>query len=436
MHFSRRAFLGAATASAAAGALARVTSARADHQDPVPASAPDWAWVRGQFDVAPDLLHFASFFLASHPRPVRDAIASLRAAIDENPFEVIEHGLFTRPQEVRAAAAAYIGGRAQDVALTHSTTEGLALVYAGLSLERGHEVLTTTHDHYAHHEAIRLAARRTGARVRKVALYDASARATAGEMTERLRRAIRPATRVVGLTWVHSSTGVKLPLRAMASVVEDVNRRRAEADRVLLVVDGAHGFGVEDEAVAELGCDFFSAGTHKWMLGPRGTGILWGRPSAWVRVQPTVPSFEMDPFVAWSEEREPGATQAAWVSPGGFQAYEHIWALPAAFEFHARIGRARVAARLRELNGRIKDGLAAQGHVEVHTPRDPNVSAALVCFAVPGLPPGEVVRRLRERRIIASAAPYPISYARLAGSLLNTTEEVDAAVAAIAQLAA
>jgi isopenicillin-N epimerase len=219
-------------------------------------------------------------------------------------------------------------------------------------------------------------------------------------------------------------------------VVEDVNRRRAEADRVLLVVDGAHGFGVEDEAVAELGCDFFSAGTHKWMLGPRGTGILWGRPSAWVRVQPTVPSFEMDPFVAWSEERELGATQAAWVSPGGFQAYEHVWALPAAFEFHARIGRARVAARLRDLNGRIKDGLAAQGHVEVHTPRDPNVSAALVCFAVRGLPPGEVVRRLRERRVIASAAPYPVSYVRLAGSLLNTTEEVDAAVAAIAQLAA
>jgi isopenicillin-N epimerase len=436
MEFSRRAFLGAATASAAAGAFA--TLGRAHDQDGAAGHlhAPDWAAVRDEFHVAPGLAHFASFFIASHPRPVREAISRLRSAIDENPFEVVEHGLFTRPQQVRSAAAAYIGGRAEEVALTHSTTEGLALVYSGLDLGEGDEILTTTHDHYSHHEAARLAARRAGAQVRKVALYEDGRRATVDEMTARLRQAIRPATRVVGLTWVHSSTGVKLPLREMAAAIAGVNRARGDADRVLMVVDGAHGFGVEDESVAELGCDFFCAGTHKWILGPRGTGIVWGRASAWPRLRPTVPSFEMEPFQAWQEEREPGRTQAAWVSPGGFQAYEHVWALPAAFDFHQRIGRARIAARLRELNGRIKDGLSALPQVVLHTPADPKVSAALVCFEVRDVPVPDVVRRLRERRIIGSAAPYPVSYARLAGSLLNTMEEVDAAVAAVAGLTA
>jgi selenocysteine lyase/cysteine desulfurase len=434
MQFTRRAFLGAAAASAAAGAFERAGAREARASSPDDGT--DWAAVRAEFAVSPRLAHFASFFLASHPRPVREAIARLRDAIDDNPFEVIEHGLFTRPEEVRAAAAAYLGGRAEDVALTRSTTEGLALVYSGLALRPGDEALTTTHDHYAHHEAMRLAARRAGARVRKVSLYDSSARADAAGMTARLRHAIRPATRVIGLTWVHSSTGVKLPLRALAAVVAEANARRPEPERMLLVVDGAHGFGVEDEAVADLGCDFFCAGTHKWILGPRGTGIVWARGSAWARVQPTVPSFEMEPFLAWQNGGEPGPTRAAWVSPGGFHAYEHLWALPAAFEFHARSGRARIAARLRELNGRIKEGLAALPHVRLHTPRDPEVSAALVCFEVRGMAAADAVRRLRERQIVASAAPYPVSYARLAGSLLNTTAEVDAAVAAVGTMAA
>jgi isopenicillin-N epimerase len=434
MPLSRRAFLGAAAVSAASATLTRAGETRG-RLDALPASAqPDWSWVRAQFDLAPDWMHFSSFFLASHPRPVREAIARMREAIDANPFEFVEHGLFGRPQAVREAAAAYLGGRADEVALTRSTTEGLALVYAGLPLAPGDELLTTAHDHFAHHEAVRLAARRSGADLRKVALYDDSREATGPEMVDRLRRAIRPTTRVVGVTWVHSSTGVKVPVQAIASMLQEANRGRAEADRILLVVDGAHGFGVEDVDVATLGCDFFCAGTHKWILGPRGTGIVWGPREAWERLRPTVPAFELGLFMAWQEGRDPGPTRAEWMSPGGFQAFEHAWALPAAFDLHARIGRARIAARLRDLNTHLKAGLAAQRGVTVRTPQDPAVSAALVCFEVENTKTEDVVKRLHERRIVASAAPYPVSYARLAAGLVNTPQEVAAAIEAVGEL--
>jgi selenocysteine lyase/cysteine desulfurase len=437
MAIDRRGFLMTTGISLAAGALAR--PAWTQSPPPAKAAAPlssprSWAWVRDQFPVARDLAHFSAFYITSHPRPVRDAIEQLRRALDENPFETVEQDLFRRPDEVRAAAAEYLGGRPQDVALTRCTTEGLALVYSGLRLKPGQEILTTLHDHYSHHESIRLAAQRTGAEVRRVALYDAGRVARADEAVDRLRRAIRPATRVVGVTWVHSSTGVKLPLRAMASAIADANRSRERSDRVLLVVDGVHGFGVEDEAVAEIGCDFFAAGAHKWMFGPRGTGILWGRREAWEQIQPTVPAFEMGPYVAWGEGRDPGLTEGRWVSPGGFHAYEHMWALPAAFAFHREIGRARVAERIHELNARIKEGLAGLRRVAVHTPREVGMSAGLVAFEVAGVKPEDVVRRLREKRIIASTSPYFPPFARLAGGLLNTPEEVDTAVAAVAAL--
>jgi isopenicillin-N epimerase len=269
-----------------------------------------------------------------------------------------------------------------------------------------------------------------------VALYDDSRGATADDMVERVGRALRPSTRVLGITWVHSSTGVKTPVRAIAEQIARANRGRAEADRIALVVDGAHALGVEDEDVASLGCDYFCAGTHKWMLGPRGTGVVWAPGHAWRRLRAVVPAFELGLFEAWVEGREAGPMRGEWMSPGGFQAYEHLWALPAAFELHARIGRARIAARLGEMNAQLKEGLAGIRGVTVRTPQDPSVSAALVCFEVAGMAPEDVVRRLHERRIVASTAPYAVSYARLAASLVNTPAEVQAAVEAVAAIAA
>jgi selenocysteine lyase/cysteine desulfurase len=170
------------------------------------------------------------------------------------------------------------------------------------------------------------------------------------------------------------------------------------------------------------------------MFGPRGTGIVWGRREAWAHVQPTVPAFEEGPYDAWMNGRDPGATRAAWVSPGGFHAYEHLWALPAAFAFHGQIGRSRIAGRIHELNAQIKEGLAALPGIRIHTPRDARLSSGLVAFEVAGRTPEDVVQRLGARRIIASTSPYRPSYVRLAGSLLNTPEEVAMAVRAVREL--
>lgn len=428
----RRHFILTAGLSVTGGALApAIASSLGNAKDAAPEFPADWGWVRDQFDVSRDWAHFASFFIASHPRTVREAIEKLRREIDLNPYVVVDEGLFTKPGEVRAAAAAYLGAAPDEVALTRSTTEGLALLYAGLALQPGQEIVATTHDHYSHHESIRLAGRRCGASARLITLYDDPARADEDEIVGRVRRAIGARTRVVGITWVHSSTGVKLPVRRVADAIAEANKSRGPADRVLLVVDGAHGLGAEDEAVATLGCDFFSSGTHKWIFGPRGTGVLWGRKEAWAHMQPTVPSFEGGPYDAWMDGRDAGPTQAAWVSPGGFHAYEHLWALPAAFAFHNQIGRSRVTARIHELNGRIKEGLAGVPGVRLLTPRSDRLSAGLVVFEVAGRTPEDVVRRLGARRIIASTSPYKPSYVRLAGSLLNTPEEVDAAVRAV-----
>ena len=438
MTLDRRRFLVTTGISLAGGlAPARSFAAAAATVTPPPDPA-DWASVRAQFELSRDYIHLATFYISSHPRPVREAIETHRKAIDANPYLVVERAVIENriAGEVPAAAAEYLGGKPEEVALTGNTTTGLALVYRGLPLGPGQEILTTTHEHYSHHESIRLAAQRAGATVRKIALYDDGAAASQDEIVDRIRRQVRPATRAVGVTWVHSSTGVKLPIRRIAEAFADLNRGRDEKDRALLIVDGLHGFGVEDETVARMGCDFFVSGTHKWIFGPRGTGIVWAPERVWGSLSPTIPAFAMEPYEAWLEGKQlPGPMKASWISPGGFHAYEHQWALPAAFRFHQQIGRERVAQRTHALNDMLKEGLARLPHVRLRTPRGSRLSAGIVCFDVQGMKPGEVVRRLLERRIVGSETPYAPSYVRLAANIVNTPEEIETTLSAVKGLA-
>ena len=398
----------------------------------------DWTSVREQFRLSSKYLHFAGFYLASHPKPVRDAINAFRAALDENPVTTVEQGQFgTNGEslrfEVQTIAAKYIGGQPEDIALTPNTTTGLAFVYHGLALKSGDEILVTTHDHFVHHESVRLASEFSGASVRKFSLFDEAAAATIDEIVTRVREAIKPQTRVLGVTWVHSATGIRLPIREIASVIADANRERAESDRMFLVVDGVHGIGAVDETIAELGADFFCAGTHKWLFGPRGTGLVWAPSENWARLRPIVPTFSaVEPYSAWVDDRPPrGPVKADWITPGGFLTYEHQWAMRAAFQMHLAIGRARVATRINDLNNRIKQGLAGLPRVKLHTPRSPTLSAGICCFQVEGMDADSVVKALLDRYIIASASPYAVSYPRLSGGLMNTPEEIDKVISAV-----
>lgn len=439
---TRRRFLAATGLSlGAATIISSSTVSAIKGRERVPGAPDDWSSVRNQFNLSHEYIHLATFALASHPRPVREAIEKYRRALDENPFLVLERGLWgtdaeNLPRKVREAAANYVGRQLEEIALTGSTTMGLALVYHGLPIKTGQEVLTTAHDFYPHHESIRLATERAGASMRKIALFDSFDAISEDAIVNRIRSALRPNTRAVGITWVHSASGLKLPVRHIADALKEANAGRDESDRILLIVDGVHGFGVEEENVAEMGCDFFVSGTHKWIFAPRGTGIIWAHGETWARLRPTIPSFIANEVErAWIENRAPqGPTRASWVSPGGYQAYEHQWAMIEAFGFHQRIGRKRVAERIHALNEQCKEGLAKMRHVKLYTPRGRTLSAGLICFDVNGMPPKAVVKRLLERRIVASTTPYGTSYARLAPSLVNTPEEIETALREIRAL--
>src|SRR5258708_34811309 len=175
--------------------------------------------------------------------------------------------------------------------MTDSTTMGLGTFYGGLRLPAGTATLSPRPAPPAPRRALDFRAARPGAKVRRIPLYQRAPEAEPEKMAAALAREIRPQTRVVAVTWVHSSTGVKTPLARFAQAVAAANRGRAEEDRAILCVDGVHGFGVEDETAATLAVDVFIAGCHNWIFGPRGTGLVWANAAGWAAPRPDHPPF-------------------------------------------------------------------------------------------------------------------------------------------------
>ena len=83
----------------------------------------------------------------------------------------------------------------------------------------------------------------------------------------------------------------------------------------------------------------------------------------------------------------------------------------------------------------MKEGLSRMPHVELHTPMDENLSAGMACFEVKGMKPEAVVDRLLQKKIIASVTPYLIAYARFSCAVVNTSQDVEKALAAVRQMA-
>ncbi|SUD44093.1 putative aminotransferase [Pseudomonas fluorescens] len=384
---------------------------------PIQAPADKWTGLRHLFDQDPSYIHFSNFLITSHPRHVREAIERHRAAIDRNPGLTMDWDLqepWKRERQVREWAGRYLQTKPGQIALTGSTTEGLAMIYGGIHVRPDQEILTTEHEHFSTDSILGFRTRRDGTQVRKIKLFANANLVSIDEVLAAIERNIRPNTRVLGMTWVQSGSGVKLPIGEIGQLVKRHNQGREEKDRILYVVDGVHGFGVEDLAFPDMHCDFFIAGTHKWMFGPRGTGLVCAASEQVTTLTPCVPTFSEDSDFATS------------FSPGGYHAYEHRWALDEAFKLHLQLGKAQVQQRIHSLNTYLKDRLQARPNIELVTPSNPQLSAGFSFFRVKGQDSDKVAAYLMRNRVVSDAVNRDVGpVVRTAPGLLNTEDEVD-----------
>ncbi|HEV3185785.1 MAG TPA: aminotransferase class V-fold PLP-dependent enzyme [Xanthobacteraceae bacterium] len=346
------------------------------------------------------------------PRTVLVEQERWRARMERHPTHFMSEEL---PPALRAAAArlaAFVGSEAKDLVFVENATAGCNTVLRSIPLAPGDEILVTDHGYPAVRKAAEHAATRAGARVIEAQVpfpLDDPAQVTAAVAAN-----LGPRTRLAVFDHVTSPTAVIFPVRELTAL--------CRAAGALVLIDGAHGPGMLDLDVPAIGADWYTGNCHKWLMAPKGSGFLWTSPQQQAETHPLVISHGFGQGFTlgfdWIGTRDP----TAWLS------------VPAAIDFHERLGGARLRERNAALAREQATALARIWNTERGAPDPLTGSMAAVRLPLSDAATPERAQKLRRKlfddhrievlvaafagslwaRISAHAYNRPADYARLA----------------------
>jgi cysteine desulfurase / selenocysteine lyase len=366
------------------------------------------------------------------PRQVIDALVDFYTRINAN----VHRGVHTLSVEATDAYEAarermgrFIGTDDPDeIVFVRNTTEGLNLVavcWGRDNLQPGDEILASTLEHHSNLVPWQRVAQDKGARIRLIRLTPD------GRIDlDHFRELLSPRTKIVAVAHASSVLGT---LSDLASIAE-----QAHAVGALVAADGAQSVPHVPMDVRMLGVDFLAFSGHK-MLGPMGSGVLWGRREL---------LEQMPPFLGGGGMiREVFEDHATWAPlPEKFDAGTPSVAdsigLAAAAEYLDELGMDNVRAHEIELAGYALERLSSVRDVTVYGPRDPRDRTGLVSFNLDGVHPHDAGTILDEAGVAVRAGHHccqPLHRAldvaatlRASFYVYNRADEVDALVDALA----
>lgn len=208
--------------------------------------------------------------------------------------------------------------------------------------------------------------------------------------------------RLVAVSAVQFSTGLAMPLAAMAALCE---RHGAE-----LFVDAIQALGAVPLDAAALGIDYLAGGAHKWLMGVEGCGFLYVRPGRVAALRPALAGW-LSHEEALGFLSEPGQLrydrpirrQAALFEAGSASALSQA-ALGASLGILLELGPAAIHAHANRYLDRLEPLLAERGFTSRRA-REPGRRSCILSAAPP---PGCSLRALREalaRRGVVAATP-------------------------------
>jgi isopenicillin-N epimerase len=333
--------------------------------------------------------------LGAIPRDVMDAVVKgvqqLEHDLPDWPYFQADGEPLTGYQpltEFRAEVGAFINAPAEEIAFTQNATMGMSFMAQGLDLAAGDEVVSTNQEHQGGIGGWRLRAKRHGVVVKELPIADALDKGPDG-IVAMFADAITPKTRVVVFSQITSGRGILLPTKELCAL--------ARSRGALSVVDGAQAIGQMKVDVKDLGCDAYVASPHKWLLSPKGTGILYIRRDVQPRVWSTLVSGGFDDNAA-------GAFRFMHYGTGSPAI---VWGLRAAVQWANTLGIDRIQRWDAMLTKRLRDGLAKLPNAKLLSPADPRFASAITTFGVAGHTGREVQNALWEKKIRVRAQGDP-----------------------------
>jgi cysteine desulfurase/selenocysteine lyase len=329
----------------------------------------------------------------------------------------------------RSRIAEWLRWPARDTVFARNATEALNLVAHGWG--RGHvasgdRILVTRMEHHSNFVPWWMLARETGAQLVEVPVEDD------GTIDLDTLEALLPGAKVLAVAHVSNVVGTINPVEEIV--------RRARAEGVVTVIDGAQAVPQLPVDLATIDPDFYVWTGHK-AYGPTGVGVLHGRRELLEATEPLIGGGHMISSVSFDDVR--------WAMPparfeGGTSAIAEAIGLGAAATWLSGLGMDSVRAHEVDVTGYALERLAEVPDLTIHGPREADSRGALVSFAIEGIHPHDVAEILGRRGVSVRAGHHcaqPLmqrlgttATTRASFAVHSTREEVDALVDGLAEV--
>lgn len=323
-----------------------------------------------------------------------------------------------------------IGAPAADIALTQNTTRGVIDVALCFPWRAGDRVLVFEGEFPSNVTPWLRAAAAFG--LEAVSLRAADYLEDVPAALSRLEAELKKGIRLVAVSAVEFQTGFRMPLADISAL--------CRAHGAELFVDAVQACGVAPIDVVAEGVDYLACGSHKWLMGVEGCGMLYARADLAAALRPNVAGWLSHedglgflfhgeghlrydrPFKKGIDMIEGGNTNAA-----GFAALE------ASLDLIQQLGVPAIFAHVNAYNDALEAGLAARGFRSLRARDAARRGGSLCVKAPPGRGEVELQHALTDRGI---ACAVPDGCLRFAPHWPNALSEVGVILGAVDEILA
>lgn len=315
----------------------------------------------------------------------------------------------------RAAAARLVNARSYQIAFLRNTSEAISVIANGMEWRAGDNIVSPAGEFPANvYPWARLKDRGVELRLQpeREGLVD----------SDELLSLVDERTRIVAVSWVQFGTGQRLDIRRIGRFCHERN--------ILFLVNAIQGLGALQLDVERDYVDVFAAGGHKFLMGPKGAGLLYVSERALQKVTPSVIGWtavrDYDDYLAHDLEFREGAFRFE----GGTLNEVGICGLGQALELFLKVGPEKIEQHLLFLNQYLTTKVEDCGYRVLTTGKLEDRSAIIV-FDGDGFSADDTCQRLASLGIIVSTR---LGRLRVAPHFYNSCADIDRLVEALPRI--
>lgn len=369
---------------------------------------PDWNAVREEFPSLREWTYLNTATFGQLPHCATEAAAQHFARRDEYACsDFLEW--FDDMDGVRESLARLIHCQASDIAFFTNAATPVSLLANAIPWRPGDRILTLEHEFPNH---LYLAQAFPGVEADIVPW-------------ERFPDAITDRTRLVMLSTVNYSTGLRPPLGEVAA--------RCRKQGALLSIDGTQSLGALRFDIRELDPDLFAVDGYKWLLCPNGASFAYIHPRVREWLKPGVIGWRSDR--RWREVNalHHGAAELKTEAEryeGGMVPFASLYGMGASVDLMLQLGPKAIEERVLALAAYARTRLRST-KAQLLADTSPLYEGAIIAARWPGADSVQLARDLKQRRILVAARHGNL---RISTHFYNNERDVEALVEALHEL--